>query len=310
MARLVTVTVNPSLDTTAVADRVEADRKIRCGEARLDAGGGGINVARAVTALGGDALAVWTMGGVFGTGIRGRLDAEGVGNVAVAIDGDTRQSFAVIEERTERHFRFSTPGPRLRPEELDGIVAAVEETAPEYLVISGGIPAGVDPGFYRRLAAVGFDAGARVVVDTHDEALRAVLEEGRVYLVKPNYRELLAAARVSPDGTEPDVVEAARRLIGATGTDVVVVSLGAGGAVLVTGDDADRIRAPTVPIRSRIGAGDSMVAGLVLRLQAGDSLPEAVRYGVAAGSAAVMTPGTKLCRLEDVDRLYASMEAP
>jgi 6-phosphofructokinase 2 len=172
-------------------------------------------------------------------------------------------------------------------------------------VISGGLPPGTPPEFSARLAAVGAGLGARVVLDTHDEPLRAALESGAVTVVKPNVRELLAVA--APEGDEPPLEEVAGTLLGRAGLEAVVVSLGADGALLVTPEGTERIAAPEVPVRSRIGAGDSLVAGLSLRLLQGKGIEEAAAYGVAAGTAAVMTPGTELCRREDADRLFESM---
>ncbi len=307
MAGLVTLTVNPTMDTTAQAESVQPDRKIRCTEAQRDPGGGGLNVARAITALGGEATAVWTKGGLFGSAIGPLLDDEGVAHVAVEIRGETRQSLAVIESGSGRHYRFSLPGPELDEVELDRIVSTVRRQGPSLLVLSGGLPPGVDPAFYARVIEEVASQGARVIIDSHGEALRAALDGGGVFLVKPNYREVLQATGEDPDAEDPDVVAAAHRLVADTDTSAVLVSLGAAGAVLVTGEQVERIGAPTVPIRSRIGAGDSMVGGLAWRLHENDDLRRAARYGVAAGTAAVMTPGTELCRREDTERLFASM---
>jgi 6-phosphofructokinase 2 len=307
MPGLVTVTLNPALDTSAVAGRVEPDRKVRCSEARRDPGGGGINVARAVDALGGRAVAVWAMGGPFGEEIRRGLEREGIANVPIEIDGETRQSFAVVEEDGTRHFRFSTPGPRLGPDVLDRIAGAVEDASPDLLVISGGHPPGTPTDFSARLAEIGARDGARVVVDTHDEPLRAVLDGGAAFLIKPNERELRAIAWADPDDPDPPLAGLAESLLGDSGIDAILVSLGAGGALLVTAGETQRIRAPDVEIRSQIGAGDSLVAGLSLRLLRGDDPAEAAAYGVAAGTAAVTTPGTELCRREDTERIFAAM---
>jgi len=130
--------------------------------------------------------------------------------------------------------------------------------------------------------------------------------QGHVFLVKPNVRELgeLVDAELT---SEQQQLAAARDLIRQGRCEVVVLSLGAGGALLITADNGEHIRTPTVPIRSKVGAGDSMVAGIVLGLSRDLTLSDAVRYGVAAGAAAVMTPGTELCRREDTERLFEQM---
>lgn len=307
MSSALTVTVDPSVDTTATAPRVEPDRKIRCTEVFRDPGGGGINVARAIRILGGDATAAWAMGGLLGTGLWQLLGSEGVDHVPVHIENENRESFAVVEEHSGRHYRFSTPGPAISSEELDRLAAVVETRDYDILVISGGLPGSVNPDFYPRLASIAVERGAKVVVDTHGEPLRAALSGGQVFLAKPNYRELADAVGADPETADFDVTTAACRLVDSGSAEVVATSLGAAGVVLVSGDGVERIAAPTVPIRSRIGAGDSMVAGIVSALGKGEDLRTAVMYGVAAGTAAVTTPGTELCRRDDVDRLMSEM---
>lgn len=309
MPTALTVTVNPSFDTTAIATRVEADRKIRCAHVTRCPGGGGINVARAIGILGGQATALWTMGGLFGTGLWQLLGSEGIDHVPIHIDGENRQSFAVIEEDGGRHYRFSTPGPEITREELDRLAAVVEARDYEILVLSGGLPPSVDPSFYPRLAGIASNRGARVVVDTHGEPLKAALDGGNVYLIKPNYRELAGAVGADPGADDFDVTEASRHLVEKGAVTAVVTSLGAAGVVMTTRDGVERLSAPTVPIRSKIGAGDSTVGGIVHALGRGDDLSTAVRHGVACGAAAVMTPGTELCRRVDVERLVAEIGA-
>jgi 6-phosphofructokinase 2 len=198
------------------------------------------------------------------------------------------------------------PGARLSPAELDRCARELREADPptDYLVLSGSLPPGAPEDFYARLAHEA-PPDCRVVIDTNGKALRAGIEGG-AFLVKPNIRELeeLAGDEVTYDS---HVEEFGRALVASGKVQVVVTSLGSAGAVLVTADGCERIRAPTVKIRSKVGAGDSTVAGIVLGLAQGKSVRDAVRLGVAAGSAAVMTEGTQLCRREDTLRLYDEM---
>ncbi|WP_371830663.1 1-phosphofructokinase family hexose kinase [Candidatus Entotheonella palauensis] len=216
----------------------------------------------------------------------------------------TRESFVVLEKTTKQQFRFGMPGPTLSETEwrhcLD--VLAALNPSPDYIVASGSLPLGVPADFYARVARLGRKCGARVIVDTPGEALRAAVHEG-VYLVKPNLREL-------SDLADHDLKEEAQQeaavmdLVHRENCQAVVLSLGAAGVLLGSASGCERFRAPTVPIVSKVGAGDSTVAGLVLSLARGRSLHEAVQFGIAAGAAAVMTPGTELCRREDTERLY------
>lgn len=306
-APIVTVTPNPSIDVSTGVDRVEPDRKLRCDEPRREAGGGGLNVARAITRLGGAALALWAKGGATGELLHELLDRERVPHRPGQINGLVRESFAVLERSSGRQFRFGTPGPTLPADGLNGLIDGLKQIVPlpRIVVGSGSLPPGVDERFYADLAEV-VDGGARLILDTHGAPLRLALDTRRVYLIKPNLRELgMLVERELQD--DADVARAARTIVDDGKCHVLVVSLGAAGALVVTTDVTDRIVAPTVPVRSRIGAGDSTVAGIALALTRGEPIARATRFGVAAGAAAVMTPGTELCRRDDVERLFSGM---
>jgi 6-phosphofructokinase 2 len=164
------------------------------------------------------------------------------------------------------------------------------------------LPPGVPEDFYARVLKWGKHHGTKTIVDTPGGPLSLACKEG-VFLVKPNLRELeiLAGKHIE---NEEEQEKLARRLVEECGTEVVVVSLGAAGALFAWKEGVDRVRAPTVPIKSKVGAGDSMVGGIMAALKRGWEIPDAVRFGVAAGAAAVMTEGTELCRREDTERLY------
>lgn len=309
MPSIVTLTVNPAVDKNTQVERVTADDKLRCERPRREPGGGGLNVARALQRLGGSATAVYVHGGPTGRILEQLLDDEEIPQQPFAIDGWTRENLHVTETSTERQYRFGMPGPKLRePEWLELLeTLGAMDPAPAYLVASGSLPPGVPADFYGRVARIAADRGTRLIVDTSGEALREAVEAG-VYLIKPNLRELQQLAGRSLD-SEFQQEEAARAVIDAGRCEAVVVSRGAGGAMLVTDAGGVHLRTPTVPIRSKVGAGDSMVAGLTLGLARGWALPDAVRYGIAAGAAAVMTPGTELCRRDDTERLYEQIAA-
>lgn len=307
MERIVTLTMNPTIDTSFSVPRVVPERKLRCGAPRQDPGGGGINVSRAVAKLGGGSFAWFAAGGTNGRLLSTFLTAEDIPHEALEIAGNIRENIVAYEDSTGLQYRFTMPGSPLSEAEWRGCLETFGsfEPYPEFVVASGSLPPGVPEDFYGRLARTVRSRGGKFVVDTRGEALRHAIREG-VYLAKPNINELqdIFGEELSSDRA----IEArVRELIRGGGSEVVIVSLGAGGAVLVSGRTVERVHAPTVPIRSKIGAGDSMTAGIVLKLARGEAVPAAFRYGVAAGSAAVMTPGTELCRKEDTDRLYAEI---
>lgn len=304
--RIVTATLNPCIDKTVSVDRVLPDRKLRATHVRHYPGGGGLNVSRAIAHLGGEALGIWSAGGPMGELLEGLLRREEIPNRPIRIAGTTRENVIVRETSTNLYYRFGMPGPDLRPEELDAWIRGVGqlEPSPDYFVVSGSLPPGVAPRFMNRLISA-VPERTRVIVDTKSDALRAALETG-VYLVKPNIHELSELVERELCGDD-DVHRAATHFIQEGLVEVVLVSLGKGGALLVTKEACVHVRTPSVKPRSKVGAGDSMVAGLVLGLSEGRELTDAVKLGVAAGAAAVMTPGTELCRGPDAYRLYEKL---
>jgi 6-phosphofructokinase 2 len=307
MADIVTCTLNPTIDTSTSVDHVAPEHKLRCGRPSHEPGGGGINVSRALLRMNHESIALFTAGGIMGEWLNSMLAGEGVSTIPHPISGSTRENFTVLERASSQQYRFGVPGPKLSPSEWEGILQAVAslDPAPRYLVASGSLPPGVPASFYARMSEAVREQGTRLVLDSSGEPLKAAVESG-VYLLKPNMKELQQlAGEFTDDHTR--LAGIALELLDRQPCTAVVVSLGAGGALLATGGRSLRISAPTVNIQSKVGAGDSMVAGIVAGLSRRWSLEEAVRYGVAAGTAAVMTPGTELCRRRDVDRLYRIM---
>jgi 6-phosphofructokinase 2 len=308
--RIVTLTMNPALDKSTSTHHVTPEDKLRCKTLVLDPGGGGLNVARAIHQLGGSALPLYVAGGMNGQVLQNLLQAERLPEWRLVIEGETRESFTVFEETTTRQYRFNLPGPTLARQEWQGALDIVTELIPhpDYLVASGSLPLGVPENFYVQLAERVADWPTRLVVDTSGRPLQALVDEcAQVYMIKPNHGELAAlVGRELED--DDDILTAARELLARCAIEILVVSLGAGGVLFITGDQAMAVRAPTVPIRSKIGAGDSTVAGITLGLLRGLPLLEAVRFGVAAGSAAVMSSGTDLCNRRDTERLFAQMQ--
>lgn len=304
MKPIPTVTVNPAIDASCSVENVFAEHKLRCGAVRHDPGGGGINVARAVKKLGGDCVALYCGGGPGGEILGALLDAEKVPHQAISVREWTRENLTVRETSTGQQYRFVMPGPRLSEAEWQSLLEGVRalEWAPAFVVASGSLPPGVPSDFYGRLAGVVQDGGARLILDTSGQALSEALKQG-VFLIKPSLRELRELARDNLEH-EPDQDRAAMDIIKAEHCEAVVVSLGAAGVLLASREGCERFRSPTVPVRSKVGAGDSMVAGIALALARNETLRDAVRFGVAAGAAAVMNAGTELCHREDAERLF------
>ena len=302
--QIVTLTMNPAVDVYITVKQVTPAHKLRSETVRRDPGGGGINVARAIHILEGEATALFPAGGPTGQLLRNLLEEEKVPYRAHELEGMTRESFTAQDLETDEEYRFVLPGPELAEQDWQACLAMLAELQPHpaYLVASGSLPPGVPEDFYARVARWAHEAGVRMVLDTSGPALQVALEEG-VYLIKPNRREL--GDLTGRDLQEDDAQEEASRALLADGkSEVVALTLGEEGALLTWQEESRRIEVPEQKVRSSVGAGDSFVAGMVLGLVREMSLPEAFCYGTAAGNAALLTPGTELCRLEDVKRLY------
>jgi 6-phosphofructokinase 2 len=305
---IVTLTVNPAIDVAASVPRIFPDHKMRCGPARRDPGGGGVNVSRAIRQLGGESLACYLAGGPAGDMLEALLDAATLTHLRIAIEGWTRESFTATEEETGHQFRFALQGPEVAEEEWQRALETLASIAPApgFAIGSGSLPRGMPDDFYGRFAKTMLQRGARVIIDTSGQPLVEAVRAG-VFLIKPSLREMRALTGQGLE-TAAEQNAAAMNLIETGRCEAVVVSLGADGVLLASRDGCERFASPEVKVQSRVGAGDSMVAGIGFALARGNSLRDAVRYGVAAGAAAVMTPGTELCRGEDVERLYRQME--
>jgi len=307
MKPIVTLTLNPAIDASCEVEEVRPVHKIRSSDERYHPGGGGINVARVIRELGGDALAVYCAGGMTGRALDEMVDAIGLERRTIEIAGGTRISFMVYERSSGQEYRFVPQGPEIHDDEWRACFGHLEALDFDYLVASGSLPQGPPEDFYAQVAQVVADKGARLVLDTSGAALERAIDRG-IYLIKPNLRELeQLVGRSLREAAEQE--EAARRLIERGGAEIVTVSLGADGALLATSEGCRRLRAPKIQPKSAVGAGDSFVGAMAFGLADGRSPEEAFALAVAAGTAAVLTMGTELCRREDILRICREIEA-
>lgn len=301
---IVTITMNPALDKSATVPKLVPEKKMRCSEMITEAGGGGINVSKAIKKLGGESVAIFPSGGMNGIKIEEYLGAQSISFRVIPIKEETRENIVISETDTNVQFRFVTPGAHIGKAETDACMKMLEEMnpAPTYIIASGSMPPGLTGQFFSDLARLAKKLKARFIIDTSGEPLQMAAKEG-VFLLKPNLGEL--SALVGKEELELNQVDdAATDIIRKGHCEVIVVSLGPSGAILVTKDGCEHIPSPTVKKQSTVGAGDSMVAGMVWMLSQGKSLREMARFGVACGTAATMNPGTQLFKKEDVYRLY------
>ncbi len=306
MSSIITITFSPCIDKSTTVPSLVPEKKLRCSDPFLEPGGGGINVARAIRKLGGEALAVFPSGGYTGKHFNQLMAGEGIHSVIIEAHHETRENIIVLEESTNNQYRFGMPGTPLSKKEWMECLDAVEEIPDaRFIVASGSLPPGVPPDIYARLSGIAHKKNAKLAVDTSGEALRLAVKGG-LYLLKPNLGELASLAgktNIQP-GEAPAM---ARSVIEQGKCEVIIVSMGAAGALLVTRDLSEIIVPPPVKKKSTVGAGDSMLGGIVFSLSQGWSLQAAARYGVACGTAATLNAGTQLCNKEDADKIYAAI---
>ncbi|UOD51310.1 1-phosphofructokinase family hexose kinase [Orrella daihaiensis] len=291
-ANVLTVTLNPTLDVSTSVARLIDHAKLRCTPELEQVGGGGINVAHVIHSLGGSCQAMLPVGGSRGQDILARLAASGLDCVTAAIEQQNRQCFTVYESETGHEYRFVLPGPSLSPAEQDACIAAICEHLPsDYLVLSGSLPPGVPDDFYASIigAARRIAPELRVVVDTSGAPLKHALGAG-VFMIKPSQEEFCALT--DQTFSDPlDGVSVCQALIAQVQAQVIALTLGARGALLVTAQDAWRIEPLPVKVTSTVGAGDSFVGGFVWSLTQNPDWIRAAQIGTAAATAALQTQG-------------------
>lgn len=308
MPAIITITLNPTIDKSTTVDALVPEKKLHCSRPVFEPGGGGINVARAIKKLGGEATAIYFAGGYNGVLLKQLLAEEEVDSLIIETKKDTRENLIVVDKATNLQYRFGMPGPQIEQEEWHECLKVIELMDDlKFIIASGSLPPGVPNDIFARIAAIAKKKNARLIVDTSEEALKLAAKEG-MFLMKPNLGELSSLVD-QEELTVESVQDVAKKIIAEGKCEVIVISMGSAGAMVVTKDVCKQIVAPPVKRRSTVGAGDSMMAGIVLSLYKGKSLIDAIKYGVACGTAATMNAGTELCKLKDVETLYAALNS-
>ena len=297
-----TGTINPSIDQHLLIDRLVKDDAIRALEIRRDPGGKGINVSRVIKELGGETVAFGVAGGCAGYMLRSFMVDHGIPFESIEVTEETRINVILTDHADRTQTRISAPGPRMALADVEGFIQKIVtyQPLPPWWVLGGSLPPGVPEDFYARLIILLQAQGAKCLLDADEEALKIGLQ-AKPYLIKPNEHEFVRlVGRSLPD--EEAMINAAQQLVQG-GIQVVAITLGRKGALIVSQDTARYVTSPDIEVKSKVGAGDSFLAGFVFALSQGQSLESAVRLGTAAGTAAVMHEGTQLCQREDVERL-------
>lgn len=301
---ILTLTLNPALDMASDVAHLVPDEKLRCSDPRLDPGGGGLNVSRAIHALGGESLALVALGGLTGDRLAELIRREGVMLLGITGPGETRQSLTVTETASGRQYRFMLPGPQWQAADQARVFTLLRAAGKPggFAVISGSQPPGVPLNFPALLAQA--MAGMRVVLDTSGAALTEAVAHPLPGLeVLRMDGEEAASLAGQPLGSRAETADFAESLVRQGVARKVIIARGADGSVLAGGGQRLFCKAPKVEVRSKVGAGDSFVGGYVLGLARGMDEARALAQGVAAAAAAVTSEGSALCRQADVDRL-------
>lgn len=301
-----TITLNPALDRTLWIQKVRDDVSNRILEEKSFAGGKSVDVSKVLKNLGVDNIALGFVGGFAGRELEGRLLNEGIETDFVRVSGETRTNIIIHETGTGKQLAFNARGPEIKPDELMQFIEQLEKLpCGDVVAIGGSIPLGVSPEIYRKIISLVKKCQAKVVLDVDGEALRQGIK-ALPNVIKPNIHELSELAGRELKGFD-DVVRAARS-INQQGVEIVLVSMGAKGILLVSDGQQYLAVPPSVNVESTIGAGDSSVAGFVSGLVQGKDLKQCLIYAVAAGTATTLRQGTALCQKDDFERIVPQVK--
>jgi 6-phosphofructokinase 2 len=304
---IATVTLNPSLDRTVTVEELILDEANRWTSLRRDPGGKGINVSRVIHELGGDTIAYGFIGGIDGETMKQLLQQQGVPFDFTQIKGEIRSNFIITATACCHQTRIEAPGPHIMRHELQKLIQKVKHISPkpDYLVFAGSVPPAVPDDIYRQLIAAAKNNGIKTVLDSDNRWLKEGIK-AKPNVIKPNVHE--AEELLDKHLRSERAIVKALKLLVDGGIEVAVISRGKEGLIAANGEEVIKAIPPEVEVRSTVGAGDSTIAGLVLKLNEGLDLDEACRWAAAAGTAATLTPGTELCRRDDVERLFSKVK--
>ena len=307
MSAVVTVTFNPSIDKSIIVAGLIPEKKLHCSAPVLEPGGGGINVARGIERLGTPVSAIFFSGGYHGRLLTELLTKEKINCIPIETSNLTRENWVITEESGNRQYRFVMPGTMIHESEWKLCLVQLDSIdGIKFIVVSGSMPEGFPSDIFQNLRLIASRKKAKLIVDSSGDGLVKAVQSG-VFMIKPSINEF-NLLRQTLQLTNHSLAAAAEEVILKKYCEVVVVSMGEAGALLVTKDMQLQVKAPSVKKMSTVGAGDSMVAGIVHSLINNKTIEDAVRFGVACGTAATKNAGTALFRPEDAYQLYKEMQ--
>lgn len=303
---ILTLTPNPCIDKSTSVERLEPEIKMRCSQVLFEPGGGGINVSKALKELGTQSVTLFPSGGHNGNMLCSLLKEENIPFRTIATDLETRENWIVKERATRKQYRFTFPGNAISSSPLSQLIPFIPSYSPSYVIASGSLPPGIPINFFSELIKQAQQCGAKSIIDTSGPALPS-LRGKKAFLMKPNLGELAQMVEKERLNTEeiPDVLP---KVIEEEYAEWLVVSMGAAGAWLAGKGEQFFCPAPEVEIKSTVGAGDSMVAGIIFALEQSMPFREALLMGVACGTAATLNEGTQLFKKEDALGLFNDLK--
>ena len=305
MYPITTVTLNPCIDKSTKIPLLVPEKKMRCSVPIFEPGGGGINVARVLNRFGCKALAIYPAGGYSGKFLSQLLSKEDIPSNCIETASHTRENLIVFEESSGKQYRFGMPGAALQKVELLHCLKAIEESQSEFIVVSGSLATMQAQDAIAIIANRAKQQNKKLVIDTSGPSIKVALEVG-VFMIKPNLGEL--SVLLDKEATIASAGTLAKEIVEKGQAQNVIVSLGKAGALLITKELHIHFTPPAVKTISTVGAGDSMVAGILYKLVNGWTMADACKYGVACGTAATMNPGTELCHKSDAELLFAKVK--
>jgi 1-phosphofructokinase family hexose kinase len=302
-----TLTLNPAVDRELTVPAMEFDSVLRASESRVDFGGKGFNVSRLLKGMGASSTAVGFLGGRAGELLQDGLQSLGIGTDFVWVAGETRTNVSIVTQSHDHYMKANEKGPLVDESKQKELLDKIDSLASpgDWWVLAGSLPPGVADDFYARIVNVLGKHEARAILDASGESLRIGCAE-KPYLVKPNGEEAHALTGLPLD-TPAEIASAAAE-IRRMGAQNVVVSMGKAGALLHTPEGTWLTHTPKIKEKNPIGAGDSMVGGLVWALMQGIALKEALGWGVASGAATASLPGTEVGSRPLIEDLFAQVQ--
>lgn len=306
MQNILTITTNPCIDRTVWVNEVVPEKKLRANNTEVEPGGGGINVARAIKAINGNATALYTQGGYTGSYFSEILHTENFPTIAFPINDSTRENTLLIDETSLLEYRIGMAGPTISTDEQEQFLQVLsKQTHFNYWVLSGSLNPKTPVTFYSKIAELAIHQNIKLVVDTSGAALQQLIQLP-LFMVKPNLGELAAITGKSLQSTQ-SIIEAAQQLAFKSNIKNIVISLGKEGAIMISQEGVYKATPPQVAVKSTVGAGDCMVAGITYMFSQGKTAKQALQYGIACGTAATLYSGYGLCKLEDIERLLSEI---